>query len=527
MTRELIVIGGGVNGLVTAAYLAKAGIQVLVLEARGTPGGLAATDEIMPGFRSSVAGHDIGWLLPDIAAHLKLGAAGLELVVPEASVFSPLPEGRSLTLWTDPARAAEEIARFSPEDAHRWPPFTAQLARFARLLEATYAVTPPRIPDARGRDVATLFGLGRRLRRLGRREMVEFLRVAPMSVAEWLDDWFATDALKGAVGAGGVTRILQGPRSAGTAFVLLHHQVGRPPGAVRGAHLVKGGLEVLARTLADVARGYGAEIRTSAPVREIVVRDGRAIGVALETGEHIAARRVVSSADPRRTLCGLVPAAHLDPEFVRAINNIRFRGAVATVHLALGELPRFSSRPPEGALRGAITIAPSLDYLERAYDDAKYGGVSRHPYLEARIPTVLDPGLAPPGRHLMSVQVQYAPYQLRAGAWDDAARDRLADSVVATLAAHAPNIGTSVLARHDVTPKDLEDRFGLTEGHPYHGEMTLDQIVFMRPVAGWARYRTPIKGLFLCGAGTHPGGGLAGAPGRNAARELLLKEGGR
>jgi len=524
MTRELVIIGGGVNGLVTAAYLAKAGIQVLVLEARSTTGGLADTEEVMPGFRSDVAGLDAGWLLPDIADHLKLGAAGLELVVPEASVFSPQPDGRSLTLWTDPARTAEDIAHFSTEDAQRWPDFTAQLARFARVLEAVYAATPPRIPDARGRDFATLLGLGRRLRRLGRREMVEFLRVAPMSVAEWLDDWFATDALKGAVGAGGVTRILQGPRSAGTAFLLLHHHVGRPAGAVRGAQLVKGGLGKLAQILADVAKGFGAEIRTAAPVREIVVRDGRAIGVALETGEHIAARRVVSSADPRRTMCGLVPAAHLDPEFVRAVNNIRYRGAVATVHLGLADLPRFTSRPADGALRGAITVAPSLDYLERAYDDAKYGGVSREPFLEARIPPLLDPSLAPPRQHLMTVQVQYAPYHLRTGAWDAAARDRLADSVVATLGAYAPNLRASVLARHVVTPKDLEERFGLTEGHPYHGEMTLDQIVFMRPVAGWARYRTPIKGLFLCGAGTHPGGGLAGAPGRNAARELLLKE---
>ena len=527
MTREMVIIGGGVNGLVTAAYLAKAGIQVLVLEARSAPGGLAATEEVMPGFRSDVAGLDAGWLLPDIADHLKLGAAGLELVVPEASVFSPQPDGRSLTLWTDPTRTAAEIAHFSTEDAQRWPDFAAQLARFARVLETVYAATPPRIPDARGRDFATLLGLGRRLRGLGKREMVEFLRVAPMSVAEWLDDWFAADALKGAVGAGGVTRILQGPRSAGTALVVLHHHVGRPAGGVRSAQLVKGGLGTLARVLADVAKGFGAEIRTAAPVREIVVRDGRAIGVALETGEHIAARRVVSSADPRRTMCGLVPAAHLDPEFVRAVNNIRYRGAVATVHLALAELPQFTSRPADGALRGAITVAPSLDYLERAYDDAKYGGVSREPFLEARIPTLLDPSLAPPRQHLMSVQVQYAPYHLRAGVWDAAARERLADSVVATLGAYAPNLHGSVLARHVVTPKDLEERFGLTEGHPYHGEMTLDQIVFMRPVAGWARYRTPIKGLFLCGAGTHPGGGLAGAPGRNAARELLQKEGRR
>lgn len=521
MTRELILIGGGINGLVAAAYLAKAGVKVLLLEARDALGGLAAGGEPIPGFRCDVVASDAGWLLPDIAADLELGAAGLELVVPEACVFSPQDGARSLTLWTDPARTAAEIGRFSPEDAHRWPEFTAQVSRFAAVLEAVYAVTPPHVPDATGPDLRTLIGLGAKLRRLGRREMVEFLRVAPMPVADWLDDWFGGDALKGAVGAGGITRLFQGPRAAGTTFVMLHHQVGRPAGAVRGAHLVKGGAGALAAVLATVAKGFGAEIRTTAPVREIVVRDGRAIGVALETGEHLAARQVVSSADPRRTLCGLLDAGHLDAEFLRAVRNIKCRGVSATVHLALGELPRFSAAPSDEALRGAITIAPSLDYLEHAYDDAKYGAVSRHPYLEARIPTLLDPSLAPPGRHLLTIQMQYAPYHLRPGGWDAAAKDRLADLAIDTLSTYAPNVRGSVLGRHVVTPKDLEDRYGLTGGHGDHGELTLDQILFMRPVAGWARYRTPIEGLFLCGAGTHPGGGLAGAAGRNAAKEML------
>jgi phytoene dehydrogenase-like protein len=458
--------------------------------------------------------------LPDIAADLGLAAHGLELMVPDATVWSPQPDGRALTLWTDPTKTAEEIGRFSPEDARRWPAFTAQLARFAKVLEAVYAVAPPRVPDAGGGDLMTLLRLGRRVRALGRREMVEFLRVPPMSVAEWLDDWFAADALKGAVGAGGITHILQGPRSAGTAFVLLHHQVGRPAGAVRAAHLVKGGVGNLGRALAAAAKGFGAEIRTNARVREIVVRDGRVLGVALETGEHLAVSQVVSSVDPRRTLCSLVDASHLDPEFLRAVRNIKYRGATATVHLALAELPRFTARAADGALRGAITIAPSLDYLERAYDDAKYGAVSRYPYLEARIPTLLDPSLAPPGKHLMTVQVQYAPYHLKAS-WDAPTRDRVADLVITTLGEYAPRLKASVIHRRVITPKDLETRFGLTEGHPYQGELTLDQILFMRPVAGWARYQMPITGLQLCGAGTHPGGGLAGAAGRNAAREIV------
>ena len=520
MTRDLIIIGGGINGLVAAAYLAKAGVKVLLLEARDVLGGLAGGVDPMPGYRCEVGGPDAGWLLPDIASDLQLDAEGLQLVSPQACVCSPQDGGRALTLWADPARSAEEIARFSPDDAHRWPEFAAQVARFAAVLEAIYAVAPPHVPDPAAKDLGTLLRLGMKLRRLGKREMVEFLRVAPMSVAEWLDDWFKSDALKGALGAGGITRIFQGPRGAGTAYVFLHHQVGRPAGAVRGAQYVRGGPGALAAILANVAKGYGADIRTTAPVREIVVRDAKAIGVALETGEHLAARQVVTSADPRRTFTRMVDAGQLDPEFLRAARNIKCRGAVATVHLALSELPQIAGASEE-ALGGAITIAPSLDYLEHAYDDAKYGAVSRHPYLEARVPTLLDPSIAPAGKHLVTVQLQYAPYQLRPGGWDDRARSQVSDLVVDTLAAYAPNVRSSIVGRHVTTPKDFEDRYGLTEGHAYHGELTLDQILFMRPLAGWSRYRTPIEGLYLCGAGTHPGGGLAGASGRNAARAIL------
>ncbi|MGE5144516.1 MAG: phytoene desaturase family protein, partial [Acidobacteriota bacterium] len=321
MTRDLIIIGGGINGLVAATYLAKAGVKVLLLEARDVLGGLAGGADAMPGYRCDVGGSDAGWLLPDIAADLQLDAAGLELVSPQACVCSPQEGGRALTLWADPARSVEDIARFSTEDAHRWPEFTAQVARFAAVLEAVYAVAPPHVPDPGARDLGTLLRLGMKLRRLGKRDMIEFLRVAPMSVAEWLDDWFKSDALKGALAAGGITRIFQGPRGAGTAFSFLHHQVGRPAGAVRGAHYVRGGPGALAAILANVAKGYGADIRTTAPVREIVLRDGKAIGVALETGEHLAARQVVCSADPRRTFTRMVDAGQLDPEFLRAVRN--------------------------------------------------------------------------------------------------------------------------------------------------------------------------------------------------------------
>jgi phytoene dehydrogenase-like protein len=356
--------------------------------------------------------------------------------------------------------------------------------------------------------------------------MIELLRVLPMSAAEWLDDTFSSDLLKGTVGASGITRILQGPRSAGTAFVLLHHHVGRPAGAVRASHLVTGGVGALGRALASAARSFGVEIRTTAPVRRVLVRNGRTSGVVLESGEEIAAKLVVSSADPRHTVFDLVDPGEFEPEFLRAVRNIKFRGAAATVSFALSELPKFPSRSGDGDahLRGAISIAPSLDYLERAYDDAKHGGVSQHPYLEARIPSLLDPGLAPAGKHVMTVQVQYAPYRLKNGTWDGAAKDRLAELVIETMTSVAPNFRKAVLHRHVVTPKDLEDRYGLSEGSAYHGELTLDQIFFMRPVPGWAQYRLPVRGLFLCGAGTHPGGGIAGASGRNAARQILKEK---
>ncbi|MDQ3948845.1 MAG: NAD(P)/FAD-dependent oxidoreductase, partial [Gemmatimonadota bacterium] len=373
-------------------------------------------------------------------------------------------------------------------------------------------------------DLLSVARLGARLRRLGRIEMVEFLRTVPMSVGELLDDWFETDVLKGALGARGVTGILQGPRSGGTAFVLLHHQVGRPVGAFRAPSAIRGGVGNLSSALAAAAQSFGAEVRTDAEVVRVPVEGGRARGVILRNGDEIAARRVLSSADPRRTLLQLCDPSRLDPEFVRSVRNVRYRGAWAKVNLALGTLPSFSALRGDGsetALRGTISISPSLTYLERAYDDAKYGRVSEHPCLEIRIPSLADPTLAPAGAHVMSIEVQYVPYHLRDGEWDDRARDALGDRVIETLAAYAPDLPGAILHRQVLTPRDLENVFALTEGHAYQGELTLDQILFMRPVAGWSRYRTPVRDLYLCGAGTHPGGGIAGGAGANAARQIL------
>lgn len=522
MTYDAILIGAGLNGLVTAAYLAKAGLRVLVLERREVLGGVAVTEEVFPGFRFDPCLDDAGWLSPVIARDLDLARHGLEYLPGAPSVVTPLPDGRHLLLSPNVAASTESIRKLSPADADRWPAFADRIARFAGFLEALYSAPAPRIPDPAPADLLDLLRLGSRLRGLGKTEMVELLRFLPMSVAECLDDRFESDALKGTVGAGGVTRIFQGPRAGGTAFVLLHHQVGRAAGAFRATGVMRGGIGALASALASAARQAGAEIRTGAEAARITVSGDRATGVVLGTGEEIGGRRVISGVDPRRTLLTLVDPYLLEPEFVRAVRNIRFRGAWAKVNLALGALPGFTAFPGDDPkLRGVISISPSLDYLERAYDDAKHGGVSSRPFLEVRIPSIADPSLAPPGRHVMSVHVQYAPYHLRDGRWDDAMRNALGDRVIDTLAAYAPGIRSAIVHRQVLTPQDLEDGYGLTEGNAYHGELALDQVLFMRPVAGWSRYRTPIDGLYLCGAGTHPGGGIAGGSGYHAARAIV------
>ena len=526
LAYDTLVIGAGVNGLVAAARLARAGQRVLVLERREVLGGTMATEEIVPGFRVDRCGHDAGWVAPGIVRELELERHGLALVATEASVFTPLPDGRSLTVWRDRERTRRELAAHSVRDAERWIPFTDTIARLAAFLETVYAGTPPQVTSTGLANVVGMLGLGRRVRGLGKSGMIELLRTLPMSVAELLDDWFDSDAVKGTLGAGGITRIFQGPRSGGTAFVLIHHQVGHAPGAMRARHLVRGGTGALARALAASARAAGAEIRTGVEVARILVEQpngsNRASGVALGSGEEIRARRTISSADPYRTLLGLLGAAHLEPELVQAVRHIKLRGATAKVNLALSALPRFGTiSADDDRLRGAISISPSLDYLERAYDDAKHGGISRRPYLEVRIPTVLEPSLAPPGRHVLSVHVQYAPYALRPGGWDTASREALGDAVLATLAEYAPALPAAVLHRQVLTPKDLEDVYALTEGSVSHGELTLDQILFMRPVPGWSRYRTPVEGLYLCGAGAHPGSGITGMAGFNAAREIV------
>ena len=521
MTCDAIVIGAGINGLVAANYLARAGQRVVVLEAGEKAGGSHITEELAPGFRVDTLEHDVGWFSPRIASDLQLSAHGLMLEQADVSVFAPQPDGRQLTLYRDGRRTVESIAAHSARDAERWPGFARRMARLSGFLGHLYSNSPPQLMSSSMADLFMLLGLGRKLRGLGKVDMVELLRTLPMAVAELLDDHFESDALKGVLGACGVTSIMQGPRSGGTAFVLLHHQVGGPEGQFRARALPRGGVGALAESLVVAAKSRGVEVRLGARVDQITVQRERSAGVVLEGGEHIPAGKVLSSLDARRTLLGILDPGLLDPEFVRALQHIRFRGVRAKVNLALSALPSFTALPGEGEhLRGAISISPSLDYLEHAYDDAKHRRVSDAPYLEARIPSVSDPALAPRGAHVMSVAVQYVPYRLDSG-WSDADRDALGDKVIRTLEAHAPGISKSVVHRQVLTPADIEKRTGATEGNMYHGELALDQILFMRPVAGWSRYRTPIDGVYLCGSGTHPGGGIPGAAGHNAARAIL------
>lgn len=519
---DAIVIGAGHNGLVTAAYLGRAGLSVLVLERRELVGGAAVSEEVFPGFRFDTCAHRVGELHPAAVRDLRLKRHGLEIIRPDPTALALLPDGDHLLLWREASRSRESIGRFSKLDAERWVAFGDHVRRATRFLEDIYATIPPRLSGTSVSDLTKLFLVGGRLRRRGKTAMAEVLRTLPMSIAELLDEWFETDGLKGTLGAIGITGVFQGPMAAGTAFTFLHQHVGSADGTIKPTRLVRGGVGALSEALAAAARQNGAEVRTAAGVERVTVRDGQADGVVLANGDEIAAKRIISSADPRRTFLGLVDPLQLDPEFVRKVRGIRFKGACAKVHLALGELPSFAGVDGGSAhLGGAISIAPSLNYLERAYDDAKYGSVSEAPYLEAVIASLSDPTRAPDGRHVMSVLVQYAPYHLKEGSWSDARREELGDRVVDVLAEYSPNLRSAIIDRQVLTPLDLERVYGLTEGNIYHGELALDQLYFMRPVPGWARYRTPIDNLYLCGAGTHPGGGVTGAPGYNAARAIL------
>ena len=526
-TLDAIIIGAGHNGLVTAAFLAKAGQNVLVLEQRAALGGVAATEQIFPGFEFNTGAHDAGLLRPEVIAELRLRSHGLEFINNPVTVFAPNLDGPPLLLWRELRQTQAELANLSELDAERFPAFIRQVTMIGGILDSIMTMTPPTLGAGKVGDKLPWAKLATDLKRLGRANMMEFMRVLPLTVKEYLDEWFESELLKGVLGSSGIVGLMQGPQAAGTAFMLFYHYLGVTSTGFRASRVVRGGIGHLSAALASAARQYGAKIRTGVEVARIIVADGRATGVLLANGTEIPARVVISNADPRRTFFQLIEPATLEPRFTRLVNNIRYRGVTAKVNLALSDLPRFDVLPaqeeePDGLehLGGHILISPSLEYLEQAYDDAKYGAFSRQPYLDVMIPTVVDPSLAPPGQHVMSITMQYAPYQLHEGQWDKQ-RETLGDHIIDTLANYAPNLKELILHRQVITPLDWEREYGLTEGCIFHGQMGLDQLLFMRPVAGYGQYRTPIDNLYLCGAGTHPGGGLTGAPGYNAAREVL------
>jgi phytoene dehydrogenase-like protein len=520
---DAIVVGGGHNGLVTAAYLGRAGLRTVVLERREAVGGATATSELAPGARVPTLAHTVGRLRPSMVRELGLKRHGLSLVAPEVRAFAPGLDRPAVVLWSDVARTAAGLRAVSAADGEGYPGFDRLVRSLGRFLGELAAKTPPEIDSPGIGDAIAGLQLGRAFRGLGQRDGRTITRVLPMAVADFVAEWFETDAVQAAIAWRGVQFTAMGPWSAGTTAVLLADSAGNDGGAPGQTVFARGGPGALGTALEAACLAAGVEVRTGVRVSSITSRDGRATGVVLETGEELSAPVVVAGIDPKQALTRLADPVAIGPSLLWRAGNIRTPGSVAKVNLVLSGVPRFSGAADDGLIRGRILIAPGIDALERAHDAGKFGRPSDPPVLEATIPSLADPSLvdgAAPGTQVMSVIVQYAPYTLRDGSWDDR-RESFGDLVVRTLDAYAPGLEASVVARQVLTPDDLERDFGLTGGHPMHGEQGLDQFYLWRPLLGHARYRLVLEGLYLAGAGSHPGGGVTGLNGQNAAREIL------
>jgi len=522
---DVIVIGGGHNGLTNAAYLAKAGKKVLVLERRHVLGGAACTEEVFPGFKFSVCSYVVSLLRPEIIRDLDLPRHGLE-ILPLDGTFTPMPNGDHLWRVNDHGKTHREIARHSRVDAEAYDEFGKAMQAMCRFVKPILSMIPPDPATLNPRELMKLLFIGRRFQGMSSGDKYNQVQLMTMSAIDFLDQWFETDVLKATMSASGIIGTFLGVRSPGTAYVLLHHYMGEIDGAFRAWGFARGGTGAISNAIADAAREAGAEIRTEAPIAKIIVKNdvknGRATGVVLANGDEIYADVVSSSVDPRLTFTKMIEPGHLPDEFMDGVKRYKFRGSSGKVNMALDGLPNFKCMPGVGAhLRGAMSISPSVEYMEKAYDDAKYGHWSSRPYIDMVIPTLTDTSLAPPGKHILSCFVQYAPYKLAPGLNWDTEKENFGDNVVNTIAQYAPNIKDIILHRQVVTPLDLEREWGLTEGNIFQGELSLEQLFFLRPVAGWAQFRSPIKNLYMCGSATHPGGGIMGAPGRLAALEIL------
>jgi len=518
---DVVIVGGGHNGLVTAAYLARAGRRVLVLERREMVGGCSVTEEIWPGYRVSTAAYLSSLLQDRIVRELELERFGYLVDPKDPAFFSVFPDGRHFFMWQDDRKTLDEIAKFSKRDAETYPVFEQYLEKLAVVVESLLLTSPPEFPPHGVLDFVDYLKLAGRMRKLSRSEIVGLVKIFTQSAADFLDEWFESPEVKVTLATDGVIGANGGPRSPGTAYILLHHCMGGVGGKRGLWGFVRGGMGAISESIAQSARSKGAEIRVNAPVQRIMVSGGRVRGVVLESGEEIEAPIVASNLDPHLTFLKLLDEDDLDPGFRESIRRFRIEGTSLKINLALSGVPDFKALPGAGPQhRATMHICPSIEYIERAWDDAKYGRPSERPMLEMTMPTMYDPSLAPPGHHIMGIFIQYAPYTLNGLKWDDI-REPYGDHVLNLIEEYAPNIRSIVVNRQVLSPLDLERRFGITGGNIFHGEMSLDQMFVMRPVAGWARYRMPVGGLYLCGSGAHPGGGVMGAPGYNAAREIL------
>jgi phytoene dehydrogenase-like protein len=518
---DVIVIGGGHNGLTNAAYLARAGKKVLVLERRHVLGGAAVTEEVFPGFKFSVCSYVVSLLRPEIIRDLDLPRHGLE-ILPLDGTFTPMPSGDYLWRVNDHGKTRREIARHSRVDAEAYEEFGKAMQAMCRFVKPILGMVPPDPSTLNPRELMKLLFLGRRFQGLSSEDKYNQVQLMTMSAVDFLDQWFETDVLKATMSASGIIGTFLGVRSPGTAYVLLHHYMGEIDGAFRSWGFARGGTGAISNAIAEAAREAGAEIRTQAPVARIIVKNNRAQGVVLSNGDEVRADIVSSGVDPRNTFIRFIEEGQLPDEFLEDVRRYKFRGSSGKVNMALDALPDFKCLPGPGAhLRGAISISPSVEYMEKAYDDAKYGNFSRRPYIDMVIPSLTDPSVAPPGKHVLSCFVQYAPYKLRPGLNWDEEREAFGNNVVDTIAEYAPNLKNIIIDKQVLTPLDLEREFGLSEGNIFQGELSLEQLFFLRPVPGYAQFRTPIKNLYMCGSATHPGGGIMGAPGRLAALEIL------
>jgi phytoene dehydrogenase-like protein len=520
---DAIVIGGGHNGLTAAAYLARAGLSTLVLERRDIVGGCCVTEEIAPGCRASTTSYIASMLLPRVVRDLDLGGHGLRMVPCDPAIQIAQPDGTTLQWWTDPERTVENLKRISRKDAETWVTVDARLKKLARYLQPFFLEPPPDVHATGLTGLLEMLRVGKRFRSISGDEISGMISFMTGSLGEFLDRHYESDKVKNLILANNVYGKHGGPYQPGTAIGLLFHLLSGGEHDLQGfsGHVI-GGMGSITQAMAAAGRRLGADIRTSSPVARIDVREGRARGVVLEDGTEIAARTVVSNADPKRTFLGLVETSALPEEFRRAIEGIKMAGPCAKVNLVLSEEPRVHGMPKDAtpAERSFFTLIPSLEFAERCYDRAKFGEFSEELWVDCVLSSAVDDTLAPKGKHILTCFVQYVPYRLRQGTWDQN-RDLLGDRVVKIIGQYAPNVPASVVARQVLTPLDLERTYGLTEGNIFHGDLRLEQLFFMRPVPGWAQYRTPVRGLYLCGAGTHPGGGVTGAPGYNAAHKIL------